>query len=139
LLGREQTGYKGADIPYEFLALEVALSSGCRALDLEANEVDSRIGPLLENLAQKVNKKDLEDTRNLKSKLNRLFARTGKVKQVWPCNRSCANCRTALSREVRGGRRFQNLVFRLQPQSFVTGRRHKQRLEYFERNDETIV
>ncbi len=81
---RELAGNKGADIPYELLALEVALSWGCRALDAEANEVDARIGPLLETLAQKVNKKDLEDTRNLKSKLNRLAARTGKVKQVYP-------------------------------------------------------
>jgi len=79
---------KGADIPYELLALEVALSWGCRALDIEANEVDSRVVPLLDTLAQKVNKKDLEDTRNLKSKLNRLAARTGKVKQV----RGCVRC-----------------------------------------------
>ena len=79
---RELSGKRGTDIPYELLALEVGLSWGCRALDTEANEVDSHLGPLLETLAQKVNKGDLEDTRNLKSKLNRLAARASKVKQV---------------------------------------------------------
>ena len=62
----------------------MALAAVCKALDLETSEVESRMGPALDNLAQKVNKKDLEEVRNLKSRLNRVFARTGKVKQVRP-------------------------------------------------------
>lgn len=73
---------KPSELPYELMALEVALSAVCKALDLEANEVEARICPALDNLAQKVSKRDLEDIRNLKSRLNRVFARTGKVKQV---------------------------------------------------------
>ena len=60
----------------------MALAAVCKALDFETSEVEARIGPALDTLAQKVNKKDLEDVRNLKSRLNRVFARTGKVKQV---------------------------------------------------------
>lgn len=60
----------------------------CKALDLEASEVEARIGPALDNLARKVDKKDLEDVRNLKSRLNRVFARTVKVKQVSECDNS---------------------------------------------------
>ena len=79
---RDGTAGKAAELSYEFQALEVALASVCKALDLETSEVEARIGPALDNLAQKVNKKDLEDVRNLKSRLNRVLTRTGKVKQV---------------------------------------------------------
>ena len=64
------------------MALEAALAAVCKALDMEATEVEARVGPALDNLAQKVNKRDLEEVRNLKSRLNRVYARTGKVKQV---------------------------------------------------------
>lgn len=74
------------DLPYEFLALEVALTAVCKALDFETNEVEARVGPALDNLAQKVYKKDLEDVRHLKTRLNRVFARASKVKQVCPLN-----------------------------------------------------
>ena len=70
------------DLPYELLALEAALSAGCKALDQETNELESKVGPALDRLAHKVDKNDLEEVRACKSMLNRLIVRVGKVKQV---------------------------------------------------------
>ena len=82
LYGSDGPADKAAELPYELQALEVALSAVCKALDLETNEVEARICPALDNLAQKVYKRDLDDVRNLKSRLNRVCARAVKVKQV---------------------------------------------------------
>lgn len=74
--------HKLEELPYELLALEAALSVCCRTLDQETSEAETRIGPALERLSQKVNKDDLVEVRNLKSTLNRVLVRVGKVKQV---------------------------------------------------------
>ena len=79
---RYESACKAADLPYEFLAMEVALAAVCRSLDVETSEVEAHLGPALDNLTHKVCKKDLEDVRNLKSRLNRVYARTAKVKQA---------------------------------------------------------
>lgn len=77
-------------LPFELLALEAALSVCCRALDQETNDVEMRVLPALERLSVKVDKRDLEEVRNLKSTLNRILVRVGKVKQA--CGLSAPDC-----------------------------------------------
>ncbi|KAK9804816.1 hypothetical protein WJX72_007175 [[Myrmecia] bisecta] len=69
-------------LPYELHALEAALFSTVRILDMETTDLEAKAGPSLERLTQKVSNRELEMVRNIKSALNKLIDRVNKVKQV---------------------------------------------------------
>ncbi|KAG8082562.1 hypothetical protein GUJ93_ZPchr0014g47161 [Zizania palustris] len=68
------------DLPFEFIALEVALEAACSFLDAEAVELEAEAYPLLDDLTKKICTLDLERARRLKSKLVALTRRVQKVR-----------------------------------------------------------
>uniref|UniRef100_N1QS98 Magnesium transporter n=1 Tax=Aegilops tauschii TaxID=37682 RepID=N1QS98_AEGTA len=68
------------DLPFEFIALEVALEAACSFLDAQAVELEAEAYPLLDELTAKISTLDLERARRLKSKLVALTRRVQKVR-----------------------------------------------------------
>ncbi|CAM0903957.1 unnamed protein product [Alopecurus aequalis] len=68
------------DLPFEFIALEVALEAACSFLDGQAVELEAEAYPLLDELTAKISTLDLERARRLKSKLLSLTRRVQKVR-----------------------------------------------------------
>ncbi|CAM0950182.1 unnamed protein product [Alopecurus aequalis] len=68
------------DLPFEFIALEVALEAACSFLDTQAIELEAEAYPLLDELTAKISTLDLERARRLKSKLVALTRRVQKVR-----------------------------------------------------------
>lgn len=68
------------DLPFEFIALEVALEAACSFLDSQAIELEAEAYPLLDELTAKISTLNLERVRRLKSKLVALTRRVQKVR-----------------------------------------------------------
>ncbi|XP_062184219.1 magnesium transporter MRS2-C [Phragmites australis] len=68
------------DLPFEFIALEVALEAACSFLDSQAVELEAEAYPLLDELTTKISTLNLERVRRLKSKLVALTRRVQKVR-----------------------------------------------------------
>nr|CAB3485030.1 unnamed protein product [Digitaria exilis] len=68
------------DLPFEFIALEVALEAACSFLDSQAIELEAEAYPLLDELTEKISTLNLERVRRLKSKLVALTRRVQKVR-----------------------------------------------------------
>lgn len=68
------------DLPFEFIALEVALEAACSFLDSQAIELEAEAYPLLDELTTKISTLNLERVRRLKSKLVALTRRVQKVR-----------------------------------------------------------
>uniref|UniRef100_A0A0E0KSE9 Magnesium transporter n=1 Tax=Oryza punctata TaxID=4537 RepID=A0A0E0KSE9_ORYPU len=68
------------DLPFEFIALEVALEAACSFLDAQAVELEADAYPLLDELTTKISTLNLERVRRLKSKLVALTRRVQKVR-----------------------------------------------------------
>ncbi|TVU15353.1 hypothetical protein EJB05_38871, partial [Eragrostis curvula] len=68
------------DLPFEFIALEVALEAACSFLDSQAVELEAEAYPLLDELTTKISTLNLERARRLKSKLVALTRRVQKVR-----------------------------------------------------------
>ncbi|CAN6228720.1 unnamed protein product [Urochloa humidicola] len=67
-------------LPFEFIALEVALEAACSFLDSQAIELEAEAYPLLDELTAKISTLNLERVRRLKSKLVALTRRVQKVR-----------------------------------------------------------
>ncbi|XP_020114371.1 magnesium transporter MRS2-1-like [Ananas comosus] len=67
-------------LPFEFLALEVALEAACTFLDAQAADLEIEAYPLLDELTSKISTLNLERVRRLKSKLVALTRRVQKVR-----------------------------------------------------------
>ncbi|XP_062226084.1 magnesium transporter MRS2-C-like isoform X2 [Phragmites australis] len=72
--------YRADDLPFEFIALEVALEDACSFLDSQAVELEAEAYPLLDDLTAKISTLNLERVRRLKSKLVALTRRVQKVR-----------------------------------------------------------
>ncbi|KAF0891839.1 hypothetical protein E2562_011017 [Oryza meyeriana var. granulata] len=68
------------DLPFEFIALEIALEAACSFLDGQAVELEAEAYPLLDDLTAKISTLNLERVRRLKSKLVTLTRRVQKVR-----------------------------------------------------------
>ncbi|KAJ4765186.1 magnesium transporter 1 [Rhynchospora pubera] len=68
------------DLPFEFVAMEVALEATCAYLDAQAAELEIEAYPLLDELTSKISTLNLERARRLKSKLVALTRRVQKVR-----------------------------------------------------------
>ncbi|CAL5016088.1 unnamed protein product [Urochloa decumbens] len=68
------------DLPFEFIALEIALEAACSFLDSQAIELEAEAYPLLDELTAKISTLNLERVRRLKSKLVALTRRVQKVR-----------------------------------------------------------
>nr|CAD1822880.1 unnamed protein product [Ananas comosus var. bracteatus] len=66
-------------LPFEFRALEVCLESACKSLEWETSALEKEAYPALDELTTKVSTLNLENVRQLKS---RLVAITGRVQKV---------------------------------------------------------
>ena len=69
-------------LPFELVAVEAALASCAKNLEMEAADLEHRAEPSLVRLSQKVSRKELENVKNYKAALNRLIVRVSKVKTV---------------------------------------------------------
>ncbi|KAG2325985.1 hypothetical protein Bca4012_040503 [Brassica carinata] len=67
-------------LPFEFMALEVALEAACTFLDAQASELETEAYPLLDELTSKISTSNLERVRRLKSRLVALTRRVQKVR-----------------------------------------------------------
>ncbi|KAH7867233.1 hypothetical protein Vadar_030719 [Vaccinium darrowii] len=67
-------------LPFEFLALEVALESTCSFLGSQVKELEIEAYPLLDELTSKISTLNLERVRRLKSRLVALTRRVQKVR-----------------------------------------------------------
>lgn len=67
-------------MPFEFLALEVALEAACTFLDTQATELEVEAYPVLDELTSKISTLNLERVRRLKSRLVTLTRRVQKVR-----------------------------------------------------------
>uniref|UniRef100_A0A0D9W513 Magnesium transporter n=1 Tax=Leersia perrieri TaxID=77586 RepID=A0A0D9W513_9ORYZ len=70
---------KGADLPFEFVALEVCLDFACKSLQHETSTLEKEAYPALDELTSKVSTLNLERVRQIKS---RLVAISGRVQKV---------------------------------------------------------
>eukprot|EP00227_Mantoniella_beaufortii_P018044 CAMPEP_0197597414 /NCGR_PEP_ID=MMETSP1326-20131121/27283_1 /TAXON_ID=1155430 /ORGANISM="Genus nov. species nov., Strain RCC2288" /LENGTH=631 /DNA_ID=CAMNT_0043164087 /DNA_START=36 /DNA_END=1931 /DNA_ORIENTATION=- len=68
------------ELPFELIALEVALECVCNQLEAEQRDIGNEIRPTLEILRKKVSTINLERVRRLKSRLTRLEGRVSKVR-----------------------------------------------------------
>ncbi|KAF3338533.1 magnesium transporter MRS2-1-like isoform X1 [Carex littledalei] len=68
------------DLPFEFVALEVALETTSAYLDAQATDLEIEAYPLLDELTSKISTLNLERVRRLKSKLVALTRRVQKVR-----------------------------------------------------------
>ncbi|KAK9803551.1 hypothetical protein WJX73_008351 [Symbiochloris irregularis] len=68
-------------MPYELRALECALAVAVRILSRDCAELDAEARSPLERLTHKVTKIDLQRVRNVKSIMNKLMGRVGRIKQ----------------------------------------------------------
>ncbi|KAJ3679531.1 hypothetical protein LUZ60_017542 [Juncus effusus] len=71
---------KTDDLPFEFVALEVALEAACTYLDAQTGDLEIEAYPLLDELTSKISTLNLERVRRLKSKLLALTRRVQKVR-----------------------------------------------------------
>ena len=69
------------DLPFELIALEVALEIVCNQLEAEQRDVGVEAKPVLEGLRKKVNTANLERVRRLKSRVTRIKTRVSKVRE----------------------------------------------------------
>lgn len=67
-------------MPFEFLAMEVALEAACTFLDTQATELEVEAYPVLDELTSKISTLNLERVRRLKSRLVTLTRRVQKVR-----------------------------------------------------------
>ncbi|KAH7307359.1 hypothetical protein KP509_22G055600 [Ceratopteris richardii] len=67
-------------MPFEFLAMEVALEAACTFLDTQATELEVEAYPVLDELTSKISTLNLERVRRLKSRLVALTRRVQKVR-----------------------------------------------------------
>lgn len=67
-------------MPFEFLAMEVALEAACTFLDTQATELEVEAYPVLDELTSKISTLNLERVRRLKSRLLALTRRVQKVR-----------------------------------------------------------
>ena len=83
LEGSEYSSEGGSDetLPFELIALEVALEMVCNALEVESDKVEREGKPQLEKLRQDVNQTNLEKVRRVKNRLVRINARVSKVRE----------------------------------------------------------
>ena len=82
----ERTLHLDVTLPFELVAVEAALASCAKALDLEAENLERLAEPSLSRLSQKVSRRELENVKNYKAALNRLIVRVSKVKKVGCCS-----------------------------------------------------
>ena len=68
-------------LPFEMIALEIALEMVCNALEVESDKVEREGKPQLEKLRQDVNQTNLEKVRRVKNRLVRINARVTKVRE----------------------------------------------------------
>uniref|UniRef100_A0A1D1Y4K6 Magnesium transporter n=2 Tax=Anthurium amnicola TaxID=1678845 RepID=A0A1D1Y4K6_9ARAE len=68
------------DLPFEFMALELALEIACTLLDAQVIQLEIEVYPLLEELASSISTTNLEHVRRLKSHLLGLTHRVQKVR-----------------------------------------------------------
>lgn len=81
LCKRLQTNKDQADdLPFEFMALELALELTCMSLDAKVKELEMEIYPVLDELASSINTLILERVRRLKGHLLALTQRVQKVR-----------------------------------------------------------
>lgn len=71
-----------ADCPFEFKALEVALEAICSYLAASTKEFETVLYPSLDMVTSKINSRNLDHIRKLKSQITRLAARSQKVRDV---------------------------------------------------------
>lgn len=67
-------------LPFEFIALEIALEAACTSLDAQAMDLEVEAYPVLDELTSKVSTRNLEHVRRLKSRLVALTSRVQKVR-----------------------------------------------------------
>ena len=81
--GSEFSSEAGSDetLPFELIALEIALEMVCNALEVESDKVEREGKPQLEKLRQEVNQTNLEKVRRVKNRLVRINARVSKVRE----------------------------------------------------------
>ena len=81
--GSEFSSEGGSDetLPFELIALEIALEMVCNALEVESDKVEREGKPQLEKLRQDVNQTNLEKVRRVKNRLVRINARVSKVRE----------------------------------------------------------
>ena len=72
-------GPRQEELPFELIALEVALEIVCNSLESEQRETVAEAKAGLEGLRRKVNTHNLERVRRVKTKLTRLTGRVAKV------------------------------------------------------------
>ncbi|WOH02156.1 hypothetical protein DCAR_0521544 [Daucus carota subsp. sativus] len=68
------------EFPFEFRALEVALEAICSFLDARTRELEVTAYPALDELTAKINSRNLDRVRKLKSAMTRLTSRVQKVR-----------------------------------------------------------
>ncbi|XP_074366555.1 magnesium transporter MRS2-I-like [Apium graveolens] len=68
------------EFPFEFRALEVALEAVCSFLDSRTSELEVSAYPALDELTSKINSRNLDRVRKLKSAMTRLTSRVVKVR-----------------------------------------------------------
>ena len=73
-------GPRQEELPFELIALEVALEIVCNSLESEQRETVAEAKAGLEGLRRKVNTHNLERVRRVKTKLTRLTGRVAKVR-----------------------------------------------------------
>jgi len=69
------------DLPYELRALEAALAEANKVLEHEVTNLEQDARSALDNLTKKVSRAALENVRRVKTRLNRLTARIGKLRE----------------------------------------------------------
>ena len=69
------------DLPFELIALEVALEIACHQLEREQRDVGNEARPALEGLRRKVSTVNLESVRRIKSRITRITGRVSKVRE----------------------------------------------------------
>ena len=96
--GSEFSSEAGSDetLPFELIALEIALEMVCNALEVESDKVEREGKPQLEKLRQEVNQTNLEKVRRVKNRLVRINARVSKVAKhldrLIPHLLACTHC-----------------------------------------------
>lgn len=69
------------DLPFELIALEVALEIVCNQLEAEQRDIGNEARPALEGLRKKVSTANLERVRRIKSRVTRITGRVSKVRE----------------------------------------------------------